>query len=137
MDGGVGTLGILKFHIPKALGLAGGVVPSQSNAALDNLAARNECIVYGGLVGLVRQIPHKDDATTIRLISGLAPSCTRLHRGSCGAGSRSIWLLDGYVSFAQVQAIQFLHSLDPRLCRIKHNMAKASQSSSVLPSANT
>jgi hypothetical protein len=136
VDGRVGTLGILEFHISKALRLASGVVASHSDAALNNLSTGNEGIVYGGFIGIVWQIPNKDDATIIWLIAGLAPSRIWLHRGRRGARSWSIRFLDGNVSFAQVQSIQFLHSLGLGLCRIKHNMAKASQSSSILPSAS-
>lgn len=135
VDGGVGTLGVLELHISKALRLASGVVASHSDAALNNLSTGNEGIVYGGLIGIVWQIPNKDDAAIIWLITGLAPSCIGLHHGRRGARSGSIRFLYGNVSFAQVQSIQFFHSLGLGLGRIKHNMAKSSQSTSVLPSA--
>ena len=99
MHGRVSALGILKFDVSKSLGLACGVIASNSDTSFDNLAARNKGIVYGGLVGIVREIPHKDNATIVRLIARFASSGIGLHRGRCGARPRSIWLLDCDVSF--------------------------------------
>jgi hypothetical protein len=94
MNSRISALGILKFYISKSLGLARGVVASHSDTALNNFSARNKGVVYGGLVGIVREIPHKDNATIVRLIARFASSGIGLHRRRCGARPRSIWLLD-------------------------------------------